>query len=91
MKTEKTPDSSIMQEFMDQIETECIIKGIQTGVIGEAEAARIKAEAHADWIEHYNHADLNPTQARELAEIYIKLFFAQEEYLRLNKEWIKYK
>jgi hypothetical protein len=95
MKTEeKAPDNSIMQEFMDEVSK---ILGPQIS-FSESSYNQLKerkdrliTEAHADWIEHYNHADLTPLQARELARIYFTLFFAQEEYLRLNKEWIKYK
>lgn len=72
---------------------------------------RLKRDARVDFIQHYEHADITPTQAQELGSIYKSLFhftsmylksskvpseaifdreYLEQEYLRLNKEFLKY-
>lgn len=75
----------MLQVFMEAIEA--ITKSIP---FDNKSIEDLKQEAHKSFVEMYNHADLTPTQAQELARIYVNLYLTQEEYLRLNKEFSKY-
>lgn len=83
---------TMLDVFMESVKDAYSITNLNSITpIDGSQKVKLLEDAHESWLKMYSqNTAITPLEAKELGIIYEKLYFSEQRYLKLNKEFSKY-